>query len=109
MVPKLAFFPALAVAAAIFTGPLGPDGREALGAEPPNVPPGHGIQCRCRANGRSYELGEKVCLKTPDGYRIAECRMSQNVTSWALAKDDCMVNAGLDIRLRSMPVGAEAR
>jgi hypothetical protein len=51
------------------------------------------IECTCRANGHSYQLGERVCLKTPEGFRIAECRMSQNVTSWAVGRDDCVVSA----------------
>jgi hypothetical protein len=52
------------------------------------------IACTCRANGRSYALGERVCLSTASGYRVAECRMQQNVTSWAIGPDDCAVSAG---------------
>jgi hypothetical protein len=51
------------------------------------------IDCTCRANGHSYHLGERVCLSTPRGFRIAECRMSQNVTSWAVGGEDCVVSA----------------
>jgi hypothetical protein len=51
------------------------------------------IDCRCRANGRTYELGQRVCLSTPSGHRVAECRMVQNVTSWAVAQEDCSVSA----------------
>ena len=51
------------------------------------------INCTCRANGRSYALGERVCLVTPSGKRVAECRMQQNVTSWAIGSDDCVVSA----------------
>jgi hypothetical protein len=51
------------------------------------------IDCTCRANGHSYHLGERVCLSTPKGFRIAECRMSQNVTSWAVGGEDCVVSA----------------
>jgi hypothetical protein len=47
------------------------------------------INCTCRANGRSYAVGERVCLSTPTGRRVAECRMQQNVTSWTLGPDDC--------------------
>jgi hypothetical protein len=63
----------------------GPPSRQAQGAPR--------IDCTCRANGHSYQLGERVCLKTPEGFRIAECRMSQNVTSWAVGRDDCVVSA----------------
>ena len=41
------------------------------------------IDCRCRANGQNFSLGERTCLLTPDGYRLAKCRMVQNVTSMA--------------------------
>jgi hypothetical protein len=50
------------------------------------------IDCRCRANGRSYALGERACVYTPGGPRIAECRMVQNVTSWAVQGDGCVVS-----------------
>jgi hypothetical protein len=104
-------YPTLAIAAALVVLSHCPDRRGVWAAEAPatQAQPRHGIECRCRANGRSYQLGEKICLKTPAGYRVAECQMSQNVTSWALAKDDCMVNAQLDIPLPSAPNGGEAR
>jgi hypothetical protein len=85
-------------AAAMMATCLQPIGRDAAAHEipgGPGQPPTH-IECRCRANGRTFGLGEKVCLQTPAGYRLAECRMVQNVTSWSVAKEDCMVNARLD-------------
>jgi hypothetical protein len=63
-------------------------------ARPP-YPGWENIKCACRANGRDYELGQRVCLKTPTGLRIAECRMSQNVTTWAVQSESCDVNAEL--------------
>lgn len=53
------------------------------------------IDCRCRAHGRTYELGARVCLPTPAGHRVAECRMEQNVTSWRFGREDCSVSARL--------------
>ena len=53
------------------------------------------INCMCRANGQRYHVGERVCLSTPAGLRIAECRMSQNVTNWAVQSEGCDVSAGL--------------
>ena len=50
------------------------------------------IDCRCRANGQSFSLGERTCLLTPDGYRLAKCRMVQNVTSWQVEVDGCVVS-----------------
>ena len=78
--------------------------HEVAGA--PGQPPIH-IECRCRANGQTFALGEKVCLQTPSGYRVAECRMEQNVTSWSFAPEECMVNARLDDLVRALrPVRA---
>lgn len=67
----------------------------ALAHDPAHPPyPGwENIKCACRANGQSYELGQRVCLSTPAGYRVAECRMSQNVTTWALQSEACDVTA----------------
>ena len=74
-----------------------PAGRAASAAQPP--PPARSsrdIECRCRADGRTYELGARVCLRTPSGYRVAECRMVQNVTSWSFAGEgDCAVSASV--------------
>jgi hypothetical protein len=68
------------------------------GAHDPAHPPYPGwehIKCACRANGHSYEVGQQVCLKTPAGLRLAECRLSQNVTTWALQSEGCDVSAQL--------------
>lgn len=46
--------------------------------------------CTCRALGRSFELGTKVCLKTPHGPRLATCGMSLNNTSWHFSKEPCV-------------------
>ena len=50
------------------------------------------IDCRCRANGQNFSLGERTCLLTPDGFRLAKCRMVQNVTSWQVEPDGCVVS-----------------
>lgn len=68
-------------------------------AQAPEAPPGR-PPCTCRANGRSYELGERACIPGPAGWRMAECRMAQNVTSWALSSEACEVSAG-----RGLPPG----
>ena len=96
-------------AAALLVAGLQPVGGAASAHEvagAPGQPPIH-IECRCRANGRTFALGEKVCLQTPSGYRVAECRMEQNVTSWSFAQEECMVNARLDDLARTLrPVRA---
>ena len=59
-----------------------------------------GIRCSCRANGRNYELGERACIATPAGPRLARCAMVQNVTSWALESEGCEVSR---LELRTAP------
>ena len=58
-----------------------------------------GIRCSCRANGRSYEVGERACIATPSGPRLARCRLVQNVTSWEVEAEGCEVS-GLDRQAR---------
>ena len=50
-----------------------------------------GIDCKCRANGTYYRMGERACIGTPDGPRTAECGMVQNVTSWTVTGEGCVV------------------
>ena len=75
-----------------------PLGAAALAAGPP---PGEllaqaaGKPCSCRANGRSYELGEQTCLSTPRGTRLAQCELQQNVTSWRIGAEACNLSASL--------------
>ncbi len=66
------------------------------------------IACRCRANGHGYELGERACLRTPAGYRLAECRMVQNVTSWSVLAGAAGEVCGVVSRLASPPGTAAA-
>jgi hypothetical protein len=51
-----------------------------------------GVRCSCRANGRNYELGERACIATPGGPRLARCALVQNVTSWAIEAEGCQVS-----------------
>lgn len=51
--------------------------------------------CKCRANGRTYRIGERACLSTARGYRVAECRMQQNVTNWSPGAEGCPPTAGV--------------
>lgn len=86
--PKVVVLPALA---AMMVGWV-----DGAGAGPPGTllsQAAPGIECRCRANGRSYELGARVCLLTPSGYRVAECRMQQNVSSWTFGSEECSLSA----------------
>ena len=49
----------------------------------------------CRANGRSYALGTQACLSTPQGARLAQCELQQNVTSWRIGTETCTLHAAL--------------
>ena len=50
--------------------------------------------CTCRALGRSFELGQSLCLTTPNGPRVAVCDLMVNVTSWRFSQTPC-VTAGV--------------
>jgi hypothetical protein len=43
----------------------------------------------CRSEGRYFDRGETACLRTPDGGRVAECRMETNVMSWNITDRSC--------------------
>jgi hypothetical protein len=48
--------------------------------------------CTCRAPGKRVHVGESLCLATPDGPRLATCTMNQNITSWAISREGCVVS-----------------
>lgn len=55
--------------------------------------------CTCRALGRMFELGQSVCLKTPQGPRMATCGMVLNNTAWEMSDTPCpAASAGTRIR-----------
>jgi hypothetical protein len=62
-------------------------------AEPPGRLPTR--ECTCRAPGRVVHVGERLCLATPEGPRMALCTMNQNVTSWSFTREGCVVSAVL--------------
>jgi hypothetical protein len=45
--------------------------------------------CVCRAQGRTFAVGESVCLRTATGPRVAFCGMVLNNTSWELTERSC--------------------
>ena len=70
--------------------PHGPLTPASAGATPVHrVQAGHSLDCYCRAQGRLFALGETVCLRTPEGARMAECRMVVNVMSWGVTERPC--------------------
>jgi hypothetical protein len=53
------------------------------------VPDHNPLDCYCRAQGRIFAPGEKICLKTAEGPRLAQCRMEVNVMSWSITEAAC--------------------
>ncbi len=50
--------------------------------------------CTCRFMGRKYELGVMLCLKTPNGPRMARCELNLNNTSWKPTSTPCNIASG---------------
>jgi hypothetical protein len=49
--------------------------------------------CTCRAQGRDFQLGDRACLTTPNGARLATCGMVLNNSSWEFSQTPCTVSA----------------
>ncbi|WP_306145009.1 hypothetical protein [Roseibium sp. MMSF_3412] len=47
------------------------------------------ISCTCRYKGSDYGVGESICLKSPDGMKMATCSMVLNNTSWKFSNAPC--------------------
>ncbi|MHA7772716.1 hypothetical protein [Roseibium sp. M-1] len=47
------------------------------------------VSCTCRYKGQDYGIGESICLKSPDGLRMATCGMVLNNTSWQFSNAPC--------------------
>jgi hypothetical protein len=66
-----------------------------VSAHEPPVPqtaqaPAHNpLDCYCRAQGKMFAPGEKVCLKTAEGPKLAQCQMEINVMSWSITETPC--------------------
>ena len=43
----------------------------------------------CRFEGADLPLGAHRCLKTPQGQRFGECRVTLNMSTWATRADTC--------------------
>lgn len=100
------------VAAAALTGdaaaqpaPSGTDtGQEVPGLPPASFPTsphrgvidgsGRVIPCRCRFNGKAYQLGEIVCMRTHVGTVLTRCDIFGNNTSWMPSHQPCEPDAG---------------
>lgn len=53
------------------------------------APASPSLDCYCRAQGQFFAEGERICLKTAEGPKIAECKMVTNVMSWGITERPC--------------------
>ena len=81
---KSAYTATLAVIAA--AAPPSAVGLETIA---PLVRAQHSADCICRAEGRTYAVGESACLRTAAGARVAQCGMVLNNTSWEFTERSC--------------------
>lgn len=51
--------------------------------------------CTCRAQGRSFDQGQAVCLATPNGLRVATCGMVLNNSAWEFSQTPCATSQRL--------------
>jgi hypothetical protein len=49
--------------------------------------------CTCVAHGRRLELGERICLNSAEGPRMAICIKQQNLTYWKFSNQGCAVSS----------------
>ncbi len=49
------------------------------------------LPCPCRYAGETYGQGQCVCMKTPNGQRVACCGRVLNNSSWSFLSDGCPV------------------
>lgn len=47
------------------------------------------VSCTCRYQGEDYGIGESICLKSPNGLKMATCSMVLNNTSWKISNAPC--------------------
>jgi hypothetical protein len=80
-------------------------GEDPTGLPPPNYPTspyrglidgwtGKPIPCRCRFDGKSFELGSIVCMNTHFGTVLTRCDIVDNNTSWMPSRQTCTPDAG---------------
>ncbi len=69
-----------------------------------NVQGQPGLNCTCRYRGQDFQLGDRVCLNSPDGPQQAECGFVLNNTSWNFTGLSCVYsNRATPGRLAALP------
>jgi hypothetical protein len=57
-------------------------------------------ECTCRFPGGSVKEGQSVCIKTPNGPKLARCEKVQNVTSWKFLEQSCPITQSLRSKIQ---------
>ena len=83
---------------------LGPSAAIALVAVLDALLSSAAADCTCRAQGRDFQLGQTVCLTTPNGARLATCGMVLNNSSWEFSETPCTVSTMPPAQLRPVQV-----
>ena len=78
-----------AAALAVAAGPSAAHDRTAHRAEPAQSQLHDPATCFCRAQGKTFAVGETACLRTGEGPRVAECGMVLNNPSWQFTARPC--------------------
>lgn len=47
------------------------------------------VDCTCRFSGNDFHIGDSICMRSPQGLRMAVCGMVQNNTSWQFTNTPC--------------------
>ena len=80
----------IALAAAALAVAAGPSAaHDPAAAEPAQYQLHDPANCFCRAQGKTFAVGETACLRTGEGPRVAECGMVLNNTSWQFTARPC--------------------
>lgn len=46
-------------------------------------------ECNCLYNNQRYEQEDTVCMRTPQGLRMARCGMLDNIAWWEMLDEPC--------------------
>ncbi len=77
--------------------PYLPDGRTLSGST------GAPIPCQCVFKGRTYKVGERICMSTHLGIVITRCELAINVTTWQPTNEPCTVSHAVTDAVREAP------
>lgn len=71
-------------------------------------------ECNCLYNGQRYEQEDEVCMRTPQGMRMARCGMLDNIAWWEILDRPCQgtvseLPAGQSAPALTPPAGSSER